>query len=330
MQTRFNPSELRLPIIASPMFIASGKDLVMAQCTSGIVGTFPALNARPQSALRPMIEDLKQSLDQYRAAHPGRYVAPFGVNQVMSPHNDRFREDWEDIIACEVPIIITSLKPPQREEIERIHAYGGVIYHDATTTRHAQKAIEAGVDGVILVCAGAGGHAGSINPFALYNEVRAIYDGTIILAGAIGNGSSIFAARALGADLVYMGTRFLPTIESNIDQDHKQFVIESGASDIVYTDLFTGIPANYLTKSLEKAGLDPRNLPRKEDGDFRKYKSGGDGDIKVWRDIKGGGQGIAHITRIERTADVIDTLEQEYRAALLKCTREVIPLGQTV
>ena len=320
----FDRSKLRLPVIASPMFIASGKDMVMAQCTAGIVGTFPAVNARPQSALRPMIEDLKQSLDDYRAAHPGKYVAPFGVNQVMSPHNTRFREDWEDIIGAEVPVIITSLKPPQREEIERIHAYGGIVFHDVTTTRHAQKAIEAGVDGVILVCAGAGGHAGAINPFAFYNEVRAIYDGTIILGGAIGNGSSIFAARALGADLVYIGTRFLPAEESRIDDDHQHLVIESGASDIVYTDLFTGIPANYLTKSLIKAGLDPRNLPRKEDGNFSKYKSGGDGEIKVWRDIKGAGQGIAHISEIERIADIVDALEWEYRAALIKCVRDVV------
>ena len=286
---------------------------MIAQCKAGIVGSFPALNARPQPVLDEWIIRIKEELAQAKSDNPELPIAPFAVNQICHASNDRLMADMESCVRHEVPIIITSLRPPE-EIVTAAHSYGGLVYHDVISVRHAKKAAEQGVDGLILVCAGAGGHAGTLSPFALVREVREFFDGTIILSGAIGSGSAVASSLALGADLAYMGTRFIATEEANADQAYKQMLIESAASDIVYSSLFTGVHGNYLGPSIEKAGLDPINLPE-ADKTSMNFGSGGNTEAKAWKDIWGSGQGIGSIKDSPTVQALVDQLKLEYLAA---------------
>ena len=305
---------LRMPVIGSPLFIVSGPELVIAQCKAGIIGSFPALNARPEHVLEEWIIRIKTELAEYQAANPDKKVAPFAVNQICHSSNDRLQHDMDVCVKHEVPIIITSLRPPAFV-VEAAHSYGGVVYHDVINVKHAKKAAEEGVDGLILVCAGAGGHAGSLSPFALVREVKEWFDGTVILSGAISDGSSIASSLALGADFAYIGTRFIATEEANADQGYKQSLIKHAANDIVYSNLFTGVHGNYLAPSIEDAGLDPNNLPEADKSKMN-FGSGGNMKQKAWKDIWGSGQGIGSITDAPPVAELVDRLEEQYRAAL--------------
>jgi len=304
---------LTLPVIGSPMFIVSTPELVIAQCKAGIVGSFPALNARPKEQLAVWLEHITTELAAYQAAHPQEKVAPFAVNQIVHASNDRLMHDMETCARFKVPIIITSLRPPG-EIIEAAHSYGGIVLHDVINVRHARKAAEAGVDGLILVCTGAGGHAGTLSPFALLPEVRKFFDKTIVLAGAISNGASVLAAQAIGADLAYMGTRFIAVTEANASEDYKQMIIKSAAEDIVYTALFSGINGNYLKHSVQQTGLDPDNLPP-PDKNKMNFGSGEGSQRKAWRDIWSAGQGVGQIDDIPSTAELVERLRREYDAA---------------
>jgi nitronate monooxygenase len=303
---------LTVPVIGSPMFIVSTPDLVIAQCKAGIVGSFPALNARPKEELALWLERITGELAAYKAAHPQKKVAPFAVNQIVHASNDRLMHDMEVCVRFKVPIIITSLRPPG-EIISAAHSYGGIVLHDVINVRHARKAAEAGVDGLILVCAGAGGHAGTLSPFALLPEVRTFFDKTIVLAGAISSGASVLAAQAIGADLAYMGTRFIAVKEANASEDYKQMIIKSAAEDIVYTSLFSGINGNYLKHSVLQTGLDPDNLPP-QDKNKMNFGSGEGGARKAWRDIWSAGQGVGQIDDVPSTAELVERLRQEYEA----------------
>jgi nitronate monooxygenase len=304
---------LSLPVIASPMFIVSGPELVIAQCKEGIVGSFPALNARPIEQLDEWLYKIKAELADYAEANPTKKVAPFAVNQIVHASNSRLMEDVALCVKHEVPIIITSLRAPN-EIVEAIHSYGGIILHDVTNIRHAQKAIEAGVDGLILVCAGAGGHAGKLSPFALVSEIRQFFDGPIALSGAIANGHSILSAQALGADLAYMGSAFIATQEANAADGYKEMIVESTGEDIVYTNTFTGVHGNYLSPSITRAGLDPENLPG-ADKSRMNFGSGGISKAKAWKDIWGSGQGIGSVNDIPTVADYVDRLKEQYAEA---------------
>ncbi|MGP9686549.1 NAD(P)H-dependent flavin oxidoreductase [Halomonas sp. AOP25-F1-15] len=307
-------ASLTLPVIGSPMFIVSGPELVIAQCQAGIVGAFPALNARPADVLREWLSHITQSLADYDKQHPESPSAPFAVNQIVHPTNDRLEHDIALCAEFKVPLVITSLHAPNRV-VEQVHAYGGLVFHDVTTLRHAQKAIDAGVDGLILVCHGAGGHAGRLNPFAFVAEVRCFYDGPLVLAGAITKGEQIAAAQALGVDLVYMGTRFIATQEANAQAAYKQMVLDAAAGDIVYSNLFTGVHGNYLRASIELAGLDPDTLPEGDKAAMR-YGSDGSSKAKAWRDIWGAGQGVGAITSLRSVAEEVATLRHDYQKAL--------------
>ncbi|WP_336487076.1 NAD(P)H-dependent flavin oxidoreductase [Methylobacterium nigriterrae] len=292
------------------MFIVSGPDLVIAQCLAGIVGSFPALNARPAERLDAWLGCITAALAAARAADPDRKVAPFAVNQIVHDSNDRLARDVEACARHRVPIVITSLRAPDAV-VRPVHAYGGVVFHDVTNVRHAEKALEAGVDGLILVCAGAGGHAGTLSPFALVGEVRRFYDGPLVLSGAITTGASILAAQAMGADLAYMGTRFIATAEANAAAGYKDMVSASSAADILYTPFFTGVPGNYLKPSIRAAGLDPDALPRAD----KSAMSFASDRVKPWRDVWGAGQGVGTIRDVPRTAELVARLAQEYAAA---------------
>lgn len=313
MLTRLTAS-LTLPVIGSPMFIVSGPELVIAQCQAGILGAFPALNARPADVLREWLQQITQTLADYDAQHPEQPSAPFAVNQIVHPTNDRLENDVALCAEFKVPLVITSLHAPN-QVVEQVHAYGGLVFHDVTTLRHAKKAIDAGVDGLILVCHGAGGHAGRLNPFAFVAEVRRFYDGPLVLAGAISKGEQIVAAQALGVDLVYMGTRFIATQEANAQAAYKRMVLDAAAGDIVYTNLFTGVHGNYLRQSIEQAGLDPDALPEGDKTAMR-YGSGGSSKAKAWRDIWGAGQGVGAIASMHSVAEEVATLRQDYQKAL--------------
>ncbi len=296
---------LALPVICAPMFIVSNPDLVIAQCKSGVIGSFPALNARPKELLDDWLLRIKREL----AADPN--AAPFAVNQIIHPSNDRLEHDMALCVKHEVPLIITSLSAPT-QIVPHVHGYGGKVFHDVISVRHAEKALEAGVDGLILVCAGAGGHAGTLSPFALVSEIRKFYDGPIALSGSIANGQSILAAQAMGADFAYIGTRFIATTEANAVDAYKQAILDSAAKDVVYTPYFTGVHGNYLKKSIVAAGLDPDDLPVK---DKTSMNFGGSRDAKAWRDIWGAGQGVGSIDDVRPAAEVIGRMKQEYQAA---------------
>ena len=302
---------LFLPVIGSPMFIASGPALVAAQCKAGIVGSFPALNARPAELLDTWLADLKQELRDYQAANPGRRVGPIAVNQIVHQSNDRLAHDVEMCVKHQVPIIISSLRAPPKEMMDAIHGYGGIVLHDVVSIRHAQKALEAGVDGLILVAAGAGGHAGPLSPFALVGEVRKFFNGPVALSGSIASGDGILAAQAMGADFAYIGSRWLATQESNVTQDYRDAIVDSAAADIVYTNLFTGVHGNYLKKSIINAGLDPEALPESD----KSKMSFGSGSAKAWRDIWGAGQGVGMMDDVPTVAEMVARLKTEYDAA---------------
>jgi nitronate monooxygenase len=304
---------LVLPLIGAPLFIVSVPELVIAQCKAGIVGSFPALNARPKELLEQWIVQIKTELGDYSRANPGKRVAPFAVNQIVHASNDRLEHDIGVCVKHQVPIMITSLRAPQ-SVVDAAHSYGGIVLHDVINVRHAMKAAEEGVDGLILVCAGAGGHAGTLSPFALLAEVRRQFPGTIALSGAIANGASILAAQAMGADLAYLGTRFIATREANANPEYKKMLVDTAAGDIVYSSLFTGVHGNYLGPSIAASGLDPKNLP---EGDKTKmsFGSGGSSKNKVWRDIWGAGQGVGSIHDVPTVADCVARLREEYAEA---------------
>ena len=304
---------ITMPVIGAPLFLVSGPDLVIAQCKAGIIGSFPALNARPQHVLEEWIIRIKKELAEYQEQNPDAKVAPFAVNQICHASNDRLMQDMETCVKHEVPIIITSLRPPA-EVVEAAHSYGGLVYHDVISVRHAKKAAEQGVDGLILVCAGAGGHAGALSPFALLREVKKWYEGTVILSGSIGDGHSVASAIALGADFAYLGTRFIATEEANADAEYKKMLEESAAADIVYSSLFTGVHGNYLKPSIKNAGLDPDNLPDADKSSMN-FGSGGNTDSKAWKDIWGSGQGIGGINDSPSVAELVGRIKSEYESA---------------
>ena len=307
---------ISIPVIGAPLFLISVPDLVIAQCKAGIIGSFPALNARPQHVLEEWIVRIKTELKEYQEQNPDKKVAPFAVNQICHGSNDRLQGDMEICVKHEVPIIITSLRPPA-EVVEAAHSYGGLVFHDVINVRHAKKAADMGVDGLILVCAGAGGHAGALSPFALLREVKSWFDGTIILSGSIGDGYSVASALALGADFAYLGTRFIATHEANAEPEYKQMLIESSANDIVYSNLFTGVLGNYLKPSIQNAGLDPDDLPN-ADKSAMNFGSGGNTDSKAWKDIWGSGQGIGLI----EDAPTVESLVERIRAEFSEATSE--------
>ena len=304
---------ISMPVIGAPLFLVAGPDFVIAQCKAGIIGSFPALNARPQQVLEEWIIRIKTELAQYQEENPDAKVAPFAVNQICHGSNDRLMQDMETCVKHEVPIIITSLRPPA-EVVEAAHSYGGLVFHDVISVRHAKKAAEQGVDGLILVCAGAGGHAGALSPFALLREVKEWFDGTVILSGSIGDGHAVASAIALGADFAYLGTRFIATQEANADSEYKKMLEESAAADIVYSSLFTGVLGNYLKPSIKNAGLDPDNLPD-ADKSAMNFGSGGNTDSKAWKDIWGSGQGIGGIKDSPSVAELVGRIKSEYEEA---------------
>ena len=304
---------LRIPVIGAPLFIISNPKLVIAQCTAGIIGSFPALNARPAGLLDEWLHEITEALAAWDRDHPDQPAAPYAVNQIVHRSNDRFERDMEMCAKWRVPIVITSLGA--RVELnEAVHSWGGITLHDVIDDRFARKAIEKGADGIIAVAAGAGGHAGRWSPFALIQEIRAWFDGPLILSGAIAGGASVLAAQAAGADLAYVGSPFIATAEANATDAYKQAVIDSGAADIVYSDLFTGVHGNYLRSSIASAGLDPDNLAAGS-LDTMKFGSEGSGKTKAWRDIWGSGQGIGVVDRVRSAAEYIDLLAQQYAAA---------------
>ncbi len=304
---------LELPIIGSPMFIVSGPELVIAQCKAGIIGSFPALNARPASMLETWIVRIKAELAQYQKENPDKKVAPFAVNQICHASNNRLMEDMKTCVKHEVPIIITSLQAPQAV-FDAVHSYGGIVLHDVTNIRHTKKALSQGADGIIAVCAGAGGHAGVLSPFALVPEIREIHDGPLLCSGSISTGGSVLGAQAIGADLAYMGTRFIATKEANATPEYKQMIVDSAGVDIVYSSLFTGVSGNYLKKSIANAGMDPDNLPD-ADKSAMNFGSGGNSDAKAWKDIWGSGQGVGSVHNIPSVQELVDMLKQEYETA---------------
>ena len=302
---------LTLPVVASPMFIVSYPELVLAQCKAGIVGSFPALNARPAELLDEWLTQMGEALAAHRAANPGATIGPIAVNQIVHQSNARLEHDVRVCVEHKVPIFITSLRAPAKEIIDAVHSYGGIVLHDVINLRHAQKALEAGVDGLILVAAGAGGHAGTTSPFALVGEVRRMFDGPIVLSGSIANGGSVLAAQAMGADLAYMGTRFIATQEAHAIDDYKHAIVNASASDIVYTNLFTGVHGNYIRESIVNAGLDPDALP---ESDKTKMNFGSD-KAKAWKDIWGAGQGVGLMDDVPSVAELVARLKQEYDEA---------------
>jgi nitronate monooxygenase len=302
---------LSLPVIGSPMFIASGPALVAAQCKAGIVGAFPALNARPAELLDTWLTDLQAELAAYQAANPDARVGPIAVNQIVHQSNDRLAQDVEVCVRHRIPIIISSLRAPPKEMLDAIHSYGGIVLHDVISIRHAKKALEAGVDGLILVAAGAGGHAGALSPFALVGEVRKFFSGPLALSGAIASGDAILAAQAMGANFAYIGSRWLATKEANVTDAYRDAIVESAAADVVYTNLFTGVHGNYLKKSIINAGLDPDALPESD----KSKMSFGSGSAKAWRDIWGAGQGVGLMDDVPTVAEMVTRLKAEYDAA---------------
>ena len=306
---------LRLPVIGAPLFIVSTPKLVIEQCKSGIIGAFPALNARKEDELESWLKNISQELDSFKKNNPEKKVAPYAVNQIVHQSNTRLKIDVEMCVKYKVPIVITSLRPPA-EVVEAVHSYGGLVFHDVINMRHAKKAISQGVDGIIAVCAGAGGHAGTISPFALIKEIKEIFDGFVILSGSMSNGRDVLAAECIGADLAYMGTRFIATKEANAVDEYKDMIIDSDADDIVYSSLFTGIHGSYLKGSIVKSGIDPETL---ELGDKNTMNfDSSESKAKAWKDIWGAGQGVGSMKDIPNVSDLIDEIEQDYNSTKTK------------
>lgn len=303
---------LRLPVVASPLFIISHPPLVMAQCKAGVVGSFPALNARPESQVDEWLAEITEGLADHNAKNPDRPAAPFAVNQIVHKSNARLEHDLMMCVKYKVPIVISSLGAVP-EVNAAVHSYGGIVLHDITTVRHAHSAINKGADGLIAVAAGAGGHAGPLSPFALVSEIREWFDGPLLLAGSISTGGGILAAQATGADLAYIGSPFIATPEARAVDDYKQMIVDSAAKDIAYSNYFTGIHGNYLKGSIAKAGMDPENLPEADPTkmDFGAAATG----AKAWKEIWGSGQGIGAVKEIQPVADLVDRFEREYNAA---------------
>ncbi|MCX8562265.1 nitronate monooxygenase family protein [Mycolicibacterium mucogenicum] len=301
---------LSLPVVASPLFLCSGPDLVKAECQAGVIGSFPALNARPSSLLGDWLDEIEESNNAYALANPDAIVAPFAVNQIVHRSNDRLEHDMSVIVEHKVPIVITSLGA--RPEInDAVHSYGGIVLHDIINNEFAHKAIDKGADGIIAVAAGAGGHAGTQSPFALVREIREWFDGPLLLSGAIAHGRSVLAALAAGADFAYVGSAFLSTDEANAVPEYKQMIVDSTASEIVYSNLFTGVHGNYLRGSIVAQGLDPDNLPE-SDASAMNFGSGGNTDAKAWKDIWGAGQGVGSIKERLTVAQLVETLKTQY------------------
>ncbi len=309
---------LSVPVIGAPLFIISHPDLVLAQCKAGVVGSFPALNARPAEQLDEWLAQITEELASYKAANPDKKVAPFAVNQIVHKSNNRLEHDLQMCVKYKVPIVITSLGAVP-EVNEAVHSYGGIVLHDIINNRHANSAIRKGADGLIAVAAGAGGHAGTLSPFALIQEIRQWFDGPLLLSGSIANGGAVLAAQAMGADAAYIGSPFIATDEARAMQEYKDAIAEYNANDIVYTNLFTGVHGNYLKPSIENAGMDPDNLPE-SDPSAMNFASGGNTDAKAWKDIWGCGQGIGAIDKVQPTADFIAKLVREYEEAKARIT----------
>lgn len=311
--------KLRIPVLGAPMFIVSSPTLVKAQCKAGIIGSFPALNARPEALLDDWLAEITEELADYAKNNPQEPVAPFAVNQIVHASNTRLENDVRLCVKHKVPIVITSLRPPA-EVIQAVHSYGGLVFHDVINIRHARKAAEQGIDGLIAVCAGAGGHAGLLSPFALVKEIKEFFDGAVLLSGAMSRGNDVLAAQAIGADLAYIGTRFIATEEANATPDYKQMIVDSTANDIIYTSLFTGVHGSYLRGSIENSGLDPDNLPEADKSKMN-FGSGGNTHKKAWKDIWGAGQGVGTMHEVLPTRDLVLRMEEEYREALFRLNR---------
>ncbi len=314
-------ADLRLPVIGSPMFIVSGVDLAIAQCKAGIVGSFPALNARPASQLDEWLARITEELAEHNQANPGSPAAPYAVNLIVHKTNPRLEEDLAICEKWKVPLIITSLGA--REDVNAaVHGWGGIVFHDVIDDGYARKAVEKGADGLVAVAAGAGGHAGSQSPFALVQEIRSWFEGQLALSGSIACGRSILAAQAMGADYAYIGTPWIATHEANAIDDYKQAIVDGKASDIVFSNLFTGVHGNYLRGSIAAAGLDPDNLPH-SDPSAMDFGSGGNMEVKAWKDIWGAGQGIGAIHAVESVAERVETLIQEYQVAKAELMEQI-------
>ena len=308
--------DLTVPLIGAPLFIISSPELVIAQCKAGIVGAFPALNVRPAQKLEEWIVQIKSELDLFQKANPSKKVAPFAVNQICHGSNNRLEHDLDICVKHEVPIIITSLQASQKV-YDAVHSYGGIILHDVVNIRHTKKALSMGADGIIAVCTGAGGHAGRLSPFALIPEIRRFHDGPLLLSGSMSTGGAILAAEAIGADMAYMGTRFIASKEANASDAYKETIVSSSSKDIIYSSLFTGVHGNYLRQSIEAAGLDPDNLPTASK-DAMNFGSGGNTDAKAWKDIWGAGQGVGSIDQALSVERIVQNLKEEYEQAKQK------------
>lgn len=324
---------LRLPLIASPMFIASGLELVIETCKAGAVGTFPALNQRTSQGFEDWLIEIKKHLSDWESS-TGKKAAPFGVNLIVHKSNPRWQEDLQICVKHQVPLVITSLGAVA-DLVEAVHGYGGLVFHDVVNARHGKKAAAAGVDGLIAVCNGAGGHAGTTNPFALIAEIRQFFAKTVLLAGSLSRGRDIAAAEMMGADMAYMGTRFLATAEANVAEDYQKMLIDSRASDIIYTPKISGVNANFMRQSIEGAGIDPKDLTPKAELDFGSELDVGSSqsstDKKAWRDIWSAGQGVGSIEQVQSTGELVDNLVAEYHRAISqqqRCSAEQFPLAK--
>lgn len=313
---------LRLPVIGSPLFIVSGPELVIAQCKAGIIGSFPALNARPSGVLEEWLHRITEELAEHNRANPDRPAAPYAVNQIVHKSNNRLDEDMAVCAKWQVPMVITSLGA--REDVfQAVNGWGGITLHDVINDRFARKAIEKGASGLIPVAAGAGGHAGTLSPFAMLQEIRTWFDGLVALSGSIAHGRSVLAAQAMGADFAYIGSPWIATKEANADQGYKDAIVEAKADGIVYSNLFTGVHGNYLRSSIEANGMDPDNLPV-SDPSAMNFGSGGNTEAKAWKDIWGSGQGVGMVTAVDSVADRVDRLDAEYQAAKAELAAKAI------
>ncbi|MEN0664156.1 NAD(P)H-dependent flavin oxidoreductase [Caldifermentibacillus hisashii] len=309
-----------IPVIMAPMFLINDPNMVLRACEAGIIGTFPALNARTNEILEGWFEQITTEWDRIKTANPDKKIAPWGINFISHRSNKRFTEDLQLIKKYQPPLIITSLGDPS-PVVEIAHQYGGVVFSDVINVKFAKKAIEKGVDGLVLVCSGAGGHGGTYSPFAFIHEVKTFWDGPVVLAGAMSKGEDILAAEILGADFAYLGSRFIPAKESLASEAYKKMIIESRVEDIIYTDAFSGVNANYLIPSIKQVGLDPEKLQRKEKIDFSEL---GNPNIRAWKDVWSAGQGVGAITQVQSLAEIVAQLKQQYEAAKEKIVKRSV------